>query len=338
VASIEILLDVLADIQPAFAIDCLLPSPMKQPIRLELSRCDIALVVKCSGLCPHLSRKQLLLHLLRYNPIDLVRRLLLRLTKHCVPKENELPPDIYLVAGRSASKGAASPRMAKIAIADDDVHYLNEAKRAHSVRPVSMRNTILFLDDCIAEAKDYALIGLPFPMDAQKYYALLRRSFDIVEHAYGCNVVVAAHPDGLNVLGYAEKFGPREVRFGQTAVLALGAKLVLGHSSTALSFAVLEKIPAVLLTCSELHASFKGPHIVAMKHALGAPLVFMDGEGKQLAAACREALVDEACYQAYTEEFLMMPQGHEHQPWEAFFKYANSYGDKKNNKAVQYAD
>jgi hypothetical protein len=227
--------------------------------------------------------------------------------------------------------------MAKIAIAADDVHYLNEAKQAHSARTSSMRNTILFLDDCIAEAKDYALIGLAFPMDLQKYYALLRRSFEIVEQVCGCKVVVAAHPDGLHILGYAEKFGSREVRFGQTADLALGASLVLGHASTAMSFAVLEKIPAVLLSCRELHASFKGPHIVAMKHALGAPLVFMDGEGEQLALACREALVDEARYQAYKEEFLMMPEGHEHQPWEAFFKYANSYGDRKNNQAVQYA-
>ena len=331
VASMETLLDVLANIQPAFALDCLLPSPMKQPIRLELSRCDIPLVVKRSGICPNLSRKQLLLHLLRYDPIDLVRRLLLRMTKHNVPKVDELPPDIYLVAGRSASKGVANPRMAKIAIAADDVHYLNEAKRAHSARKSSKRNTILFLDDCIAEAKDYALIGLPSPMDIQKYYALLRRSFDVVEQACGCKVVVAAHPDGLHIFGYAEKFGLREVRFGQTADLALGAKLVLGHGSTALSFAVLEKIPAVLLSCSELHASFKGPHIVAMKHALGAPLVFMDGEGEQLAAACREALIDEACYQAYTEEFLMMPEGYEHQPWEAFSKYANLYGDRNDN-------
>ena len=60
----------------------------------------------------------------------------------------------------------------------------------------------------------------------------------------------------------------------------------------------------------------------------------MDGEGEQLVLACREARIDEACYQAYTEEFLMMPQGHEHQPWEAFLTYANSYLDRKNGLAV----
>jgi hypothetical protein len=336
VDSIGALLNVISKVRPAFAIDCLIASHMKELIRLELSRWGVAFVVKRSGQCPDLSRKQLVLHLLRHNPIDFFRRFLLRLTKRRALTENELPPDIALVAGRSATIGRAKPRVAEIAMAADDVHFLNEARRSQPSTPVWIRNTILFIDDCIAEAKDYVFLGLPFPMGAQQYYALLRRSMDIVERACGCKVVVAAHPDGMHISGYAEKFGQREVHFGKTAALVLDTKLVLGHGSTALSFAVLEKIPVVLLTCRELHASLKGPHILAMKHALGAPLVFMDGAAEQLATACREALVDEERYEAYKKDFLVMPEGNETHPWGAFIKYASSYVDGKATLAVQH--
>lgn len=322
VDSLDALLRVLATIRPAFAIDCLCPSPLKQKIQLELFLLGIPLVVKRSGWIPHLSSKQLLLHLLRHNPFDIARRLFRRLVKRNTVAAVELPPDIALVAGRSASEGSVKPKVAEIAIAADDLHYLNEAKRAHQAGPVAVRNTVLFLDDCIAEAKDYVLLGLTFPVDSDHYNALLRRSFDIVERACDCKVVVAAHPDGLLIPGYAEKFGPREVHFGRTAALALDAKLVLGHASTAFSFAVLEKIPVVLLTCRELHASLKGPHILAFQRALGAPLVFMEEDGKRLALTCREARVDEICYQAYKDKFLVTPQGDEDRPWDAFSRYA----------------
>jgi hypothetical protein len=322
VDSFDALLRVLTTIRPAFAIDSLSPSPLKQKIRQELFRLCIPLVVKRSGWCPHLSGKQLFLHLLRHNSLDLVRRLFRRLVKRNAAAAVELPPDIALVAGRSASEGMVKARVTEIAIAADDVHYLNEAKRTYPAGSVAVRNKVLFLDDCIAEAKDYVLLGLPFPVDPDRYYTLLRRSFDIVERACDCRVVVAAHPDGLLIPGYAEKFGSREVHFGRTAALVLEAKLVLGHASTSFSFAVLEEIPAVLLTCRELHASFKGAHILAFQHALGAPLVFMEEEGKRLASACREARVDKACYLAYEEEFLMTSQGHEERPWDAFSRYA----------------
>ncbi len=324
VDSFDALRRVLVSIRPAFAIDCLSPSPFKPKIQLELSHLGILLVVKRSGCCPRLSNIRLLLHLLRHSPFDLARRLLRPLMNLSGAAAIELPPDIALVAGRSASKGFVKPRIAEIEIVADDVHYLYEAKRTHSVCQTHKRNTILFLDDCIAEAKDYVLVGMPFPMEVHKYYDLLRRSFDIVEQAFGCKVVVAAHPDGLHIPGYAEKFGPRAVYFGQTAALALESKLVLGHASTSLSFAVLEKIPVVLLTCGELHASFKGPHILAFQRALGAPLVFMEEDCKRLASTCHQAQVNEACYQVYKEEFLMTPQQeYEERPWEAFSRYAS---------------
>lgn len=329
VDSLDALLRVLATVRPAFAIDCLSPSPLKQKIQLELSRLGVPTVVKRSGQHPLLSNKQLLLHLLRHNPLDLARRLFRRLVKRDTAVAVGLPHDIALVAGHSASEGMVKPKAAEIAIAADDVHYMNEARRAHPAGSVAVRSTVLFLDDCIAEAKDYVLLGLPFPVDPDRYYNLLRRSFDIVERACDCKVVVAAHPDGLLIPGYAEKFGSREVHFERTASLVLEAKLVLGHASTSLSFAVLEKIPAVLLTCRELHASFKGPHILAFKNVLGTPLIFMDNEEERLAVACHEAQVNEACYQIYTEEFLLTPQGNEERPWEAFLNYADSHGDKK---------
>ncbi len=330
VDSLETLLKVLASVRPVFAIDCLNPSPIKKKIQLQLSSLGIQLVVKRAGRCPHLTRKQLLLHLLRHNPLDLVKRLFRRLAKRNIMAETEFFPDIALVAGRSASNGAATPSVAEIPIAADDVHYLNEARRIRPAGLALARNTVLFLDDCIAEAKDYVMLGLPLPVDPQRYYASLRRCFDIVERVYGCRVVVAAHPDGLQIPGYAQKFGSREVHFGRSAALALETKLVLGHASTALSFAVLEKIPVVLLTSKNLHASFKGPHILAFQRALGAPMVFMDDKDEKLILACSGARVDEARYQAYTEEFLMTPLGHEESPWEAFLNYAN----KKDRLAV----
>jgi len=79
------------------------------------------------------------------------------------------------------------------------------------------------------------------------YKQSLNRFFSLTEEAYGIKVVIAAHPTSSN-----EKFEQREVYRMATADLVKNAEFVIMHSSTALSFAILNLKPILFIYTDEI--------------------------------------------------------------------------------------
>lgn len=142
----------------------------------------------------------------------------------------------------------------------------------------SPEDVCVFIDTNEARHSDWLLQGVAeseLPDDEQ-YVRHLLKTFELVEQVTGLKVVVVPHP---RFTYPPERFGRFELRPGDTMRTVANAKLVLGHYSTALSFAVIFDKPIILLTDALFHDCMGGRidrHIRAFAQAFGCHLVRMD--------------------------------------------------------------
>lgn len=82
-------------------------------------------------------------------------------------------------------------------------------------------------------------------INSEQYYNQLENIFRKIVEIYGMEVIIAAHPRS----DYSNKnnFRNFKIEYGKTAELVKGAKLVLGHYSTAIGLVSLSKNPIAIL-------------------------------------------------------------------------------------------
>jgi len=180
----------------------------------------------------------------------------------------------------------------------------------------------LFIDGCIALASDYTLLGISPPVEPESYHALLRQAFDRLEQTTGLQVVVAAHPNGKEIEGYASLFGERPVYFDMTAELCSQSALVLAHTSTALSYAALWTKPLMILTSQTLDKSHLGSAIRETRQLFQCPLLFMESPDTKYASACKQSReVNAGAYRSYIDNYIANDEVAEDAPWQAFTNF-----------------
>jgi hypothetical protein len=179
---------------------------------------------------------------------------------------------------------------------------------------------ILFIDENIPSASDWLILRINPPVNEDSYYSSLTSFFDSIEGKMNLPVIIAGHPNSSNNPDFVRRMGGRTVVFSQTARLALESELVLVHTSTATSFAVLAKKPILVMTTRELDRSFYGASIRSMAHALGAPLIFIESR-KGLQRALTKTRINLRKYARYENNYLRAFASTETAPWEALIKY-----------------
>lgn len=108
---------------------------------------------------------------------------------------------------------------------------------------------IVFLDEFFPYHPDILYrFGVDIKSCASSYYKKLNDFFSVLECTLNKDVVIAAHPKS-NYIG--NEFGNRKIIRGCTAKLVRQAALVVLHSSTSLSFAILNEKPVLIISCSE---------------------------------------------------------------------------------------
>jgi hypothetical protein len=113
---------------------------------------------------------------------------------------------------------------------------------------------IVFLDQMLATHCDFGKSVSFSPVTAENYLPALNNFFDILERRLGMKVVIAASPRA----DYENKpsiFGSRRIVSGKTLEVVAESALVLAHTTTALSFAVLFDKPILMLTTKEMSAA-----------------------------------------------------------------------------------
>lgn len=179
---------------------------------------------------------------------------------------------------------------------------------------------ILFIDDCLPNALDWILLGIPAPISSANYYPMLNRFFAKIESMHNMPVKIAAHPNSATDKEYTDNMGGREVFHGTTASLAIQSSIVLIHGSTAVSFAILARKPIISMTSRELDGSRYGLHVRAMSKSIGSPLIFIDGEDSVLRDLAKHD-VDEKKYKLYESSYLCNDSSLKSEPWDGLIKY-----------------
>jgi hypothetical protein len=159
------------------------------------------------------------------------------------------PFHIVFSAGNATVSGGQYARTVVPVNLYDYDHY-RRAKSAGG-RLVEGRYAV-FLDINLPHQSDLAVCGYA-RIDSSNYYAALNRFFRVFEQRYGMEVVIAAHPKADYV---AATFEGRKTLRMVTAELVKDAEIVLSHTSTSLSYAVLNHKPLLFLYTNEMAAVY----------------------------------------------------------------------------------
>lgn len=237
-------------------------------------------------------------------------------------KFNSLPGYIGLIAGSKSLDRFTIKCDPIVWIGSQDYHTFNKAKNELTLKYGQEINQpfILFIDDNLPNANDWAILGIHPPVTEALYYPAINAFFEKVESIYNMPVKIAGHPNNIADENFPARFAGRKVVFGETATLVLQSTLVLAHASTAISFAVMARKPIVYLTSMEIEHSHCKQYLITMSNSLGAPLVFIDKEFNK-GIFLKSLVVDDLKYRLYEKNYLCNELSDERKPWEALIKY-----------------
>ena len=130
--------------------------------------------------------------------------------------------------------------------------YLQQ-KNQNSV--IKYTNYAVFLDSGIVDHPDaermkhdkYSHTHKPTETD-DTYYPALRSFFDDFEKRMGMRVIIALGPRIILSQDIVRKFGGREVISNDSSRLVRNSKMVFAHNTTSINFAVLWRIPLLIIT------------------------------------------------------------------------------------------
>jgi hypothetical protein len=175
------------------------------------------------------------------------------------------------------------------------------------------KNTAVFIDEYYPFHPDFLYWGVKPPMTAEQYYPKLNKLFDKVEKDLGLEVVIAAHPRS-NYEKHPDFFEGRSCVRGRSATLIQESKLVLAHSSTALSYANFYYKPVIFLTSKELDKSWVRTWIWNMADWFGKKPVFIEAadglDWKQ------ELQVNKEAYDSYRQAYIKTKNSPELPRWQ----------------------
>ena len=158
--------------------------------------------------------------------------------------------DIAFVAGGALiSVDQYAKRVVQFNLCDFDHYKRVELSEERVVRG----KYAVFLDINLPNQSDLAICGLP-SVTATSYYQSLNRFFNLFEKTHGIKVVIAMHPKAAYL---NKEFEERETHRMLTAELVKDAEYVITHTSTALSYAVLNFKPILFIYTDEMMRIYK---------------------------------------------------------------------------------
>ena len=131
--------------------------------------------------------------------------------------------------------------------------------------------------------------------NSEKYFSELRNFFDYLENKTGKKVKVALHPRTKNNVG---DYGKRELIKDDTGYLIYNSDLVIAHSSTAISFAVMMNKKILLLTSNQI-TPLMDKMINNFSVTLNIPLLNISNKYKSL-----KDFINKKNYPLYLDKFV----------------------------------
>lgn len=185
---------------------------------------------------------------------------------------------------------------------------------------------IVFLDQMLAYHPDFGKNVSFAPVTAQKYYSSLHTFFDRIENQFGMKVIIASSPRATHEKNRS-LFQNREVVIGKTIELVAECELVLMHSSTAVSFAVLFNKPIMMLKTNEmLHAHGFSNFMDRMANLLNIKPICIDELNVTL-STINDFSID---YDSYKYQYIMTKHLQDKLSWEIIIDDLITWSHAKN--------
>jgi len=325
--------NVIRQLKPAYAIDNINDISSRRFIQKTLQLHGTKYVIPVTGRLPAPSRGQRVneyLEMVVKQPYGFLLKVIRRVLIYI--KESRIyEPDIVLLAGRKSLDSYTASAKNILWVASGDYYiYKNIQDRSayqNMSLPVQGRYA-LFIDDCIAIATDYILLGSSRPVESESYFILLRQAFDRLERITGMQVVVAAHPHGKDIKNYTSLFGERQVFFDLTGELCMNSDLVLSHVSTGMGFAALWRKPLIILTSESLDKSWLSACIRTLSNYLDCQLLFMESDDQRYEEVLQQSKdMNEEAYKHFIDDFIRSDEVNEVAPWQAFTNFVKQSSD-----------
>lgn len=206
-------------------------------------------------------------YILRFtkNPFKSLMQAITKLTKHY----KYSPRLDFLLTGGLESQNYGTNKIDKNtdiikAHAFDYDRYLEQEKKEIAQPIIQDSPYAVFLDEDMCYHPDYVHHGIDPHCSENVYYPEINDFFKEFKQVTGMKVVIAAHPRA----DYAKRGNPfrgSEIIVGNTAALVKHSKVVIGHMSTSMNFAVLYKKPIILINSNHYAKVLKdGIHALAL--------------------------------------------------------------------------
>lgn len=226
-----------------------------------------------------------------------VLQLILR--KMVSPRIRHSAPHVLVTGGlESRNNVHPSTHVIKAHSLDFDRHL--QAVRT-PLKPALDHPYAVYLDQVMGFHVDYEFSGLRVPIEPQSFYEELHAYFERFSNHTGLAVVACPHPRG-NTAFVRTRLRGIQVTDMSTVDAISNASCVLGHNSTALSFAVLWDKPAILMANRDLIKSWEGPFVRKFAERLGARIDMIDDH--ETTKYPQVEPVSRAHYDAYIRDFL----------------------------------
>ena len=245
-----------------YYVDMMGASFLSFRIRLQLKKRNTLRIKIILGLLPWLNNK--------INIVEKISNLIktgkpfIKLTRLIFSKLfSELEPsvDVFLFSG-SKSQTRPSSKVFEIWTHSFDYQKYLELENKFD----DLGNYALFIDQYAPSHPDYKFHNNKPPVSKNTYYNSLNNFFDFFQKKTGLKIVIAGHP--RRDLGTSNDWNGREQIIGKTPELVRQASIVLSHYSTSLSYAVIFRIPILLITSDEYENSYRKHQISAFSDAL----------------------------------------------------------------------
>jgi hypothetical protein len=214
---------------------------------------------------------------------------------------------------------------------DANFHYVSHKIWCHSFdyeRFILTKNSnqenfvdscAIFLDEDLPSHRDYELLGLKSPIKELDYYPAMKSFLLKFSSVNKLKVKIAGHPRS-NPNKLKEHWDGFEVIQGNTNEVVAGCNIVMAHTSTAVSFAVLYAKPIIFLTNNQIGKSWIGQIIKSKSKLLGSDLINIDKYPLKNIDAKRHSY-NRKKYNSYINLYIKKEDSNNNPMWKIFSEY-----------------
>ena len=246
------------------------------------------------------------------------KNIIVRFKKKFKNYQNELSYDYLLLAGKADLNNVLTKNAKKI-IKGQSLDYDIFLKLRNKNITTELKSYAVFLDQCLPFHSGPMIREEKKIATKDKYFPSLNNFFNDFEKKTGLEIIFAAHPRSRYDL-YPEYLYGRKYFMYKTAELIINSKIVLLHSSTSLSFAILYKKPTIFLTSNEIKRSFHDFRVHSFSRSMDSLMFNIDDKNNysKIPNNSKIFFINEKKYQEYKDNYLKFPGTPEKYLWSIF--------------------